>query len=468
MSLKKQIAVVGGGITGLSTAYYVQKEIKEKGLPHEVKVYEASDRLGGLLYTEKKDGFTIERGPDSLLARKESVFRLIEEVGLEEEVISVSTGKAYVLVHDKLHSIPQGAIMGIPTQMTPFLFSSLFSPVGKLKAASDLIKPKSKPKEDQSLGEFFRYRLGDEVVENLIEPLLGGVYSGDLNRLSLMATFPNFYQLEQTHGSLIKGLRRTRPKASKNAKKKPAVFKSLRTGMESLVDAIEEKLEKNTVQLNTAVDYIEKKESGYELILGTGESAFADSVVLTTPHYASQRMLSHYDFMEPFKEMPATSVANVAMAFDQSAIEKDIDGSGFLVSRNSDYRITACTWTHKKWPHTAPDGKALLRAYVGKPSDQEIVDYSDQEIEEIVLKDLNRVMKITKPPEFTVITRWKHSRAQYTVGHKERINHIKQNLRDQLPGVFMAGASIDGLGVPDCIRQAEQAAKEVVEYFAEE
>ncbi|QHE51364.1 protoporphyrinogen oxidase [Pontibacillus sp. HMF3514] len=464
MSEVKRIAIVGGGITGLTTAYYLQKKIKEKGLPFEVKLYEASDRLGGMIHTERKDGFTIERGPDSLLARKPSVFRLIEDVGLQDKLVDVAAGKAYVLANEKLHGIPQGSFMGIPTQVTPFALSSLFSPMGKLRAAGDLVKSKSKPQEDQSLGHFFRNRFGDEVVENLIEPLLGGVYSGDLDRLSLMATFPNFYNMEQEHGSLIKGLRKSRGKQPKN-KKKPSVFKTLETGLGSLVDAVVEQLDEGTIEQGTSVDHIERKEDGYHLMLGTGEVAQADSIVLTTPHYACQRMLTQYDFMEPLRDMPATSVANVAMAFDQSAIEKDVDGTGFLVSRNSDYRITACTWTHKKWPHTTPDGKALLRAYVGKPNDQEVVDQSDEEIQEIVLNDINKIMNITHPPEFTVITRWRNSRAQYTVGHKERIHNIKQSMRSELPGVFLAGASYEGLGVPDCIDQGEQAVEDVLEFL---
>lgn len=464
MSEVKRIAIVGGGITGLTTAYYLQKEINQHDLPFEVKLYESSEHLGGMIHTEHKDGFTIERGPDSLLARKPSVFRLIEEVGLQDNLVDVAAGKAYVLANEKLHGIPTGSFMGIPTQVTPFALSSLFSPIGKIRAAGDLVKSKSEPQEDQSLGHFFRNRLGDQVVENLIEPLLAGVYSGDLDRLSLMATFPNFYELEQKHGSLIKGLRKSRGKQPKH-KKKPSVFKTLKTGLGSLVDAVVEELDGGTIETKTAVDHIEKRDSGYDLMLGTGEVAQADSVILTTPHYACQRMLTQYEFMEPLKEMPATSVANVAMAFDQSAIEKDVDGTGFLVSRNSDYRITACTWTHKKWPHTTPDGKALLRAYVGKPSDQEVVDLSDNEIQNIVLNDLNKIMNITQPPEFTVVTRWKDARAQYTVGHKERIHRIKESLRSELPGVFVAGASFEGLGVPDCIDQGEQAVVDVLEFL---
>ncbi|KGX84741.1 protoporphyrinogen oxidase [Pontibacillus litoralis] len=464
MSEHKQIVVVGGGITGLSTAYYLQKEIQENQLPYQVHLLEASDRLGGMIHTEQRDGFTIERGPDSLLARKQSAFRLIEEVGLQDNVVPVSTGKSYVLSKNKLHAIPQGAFMGIPTQVRPFIFSSLFSPIGKLRAAGDFVKKSSDPQEDQSLGGFFRHRLGDEVVENLIEPLLSGIYSGDIDQLSLMATFPNFYKLEQEHGSVVKGLQKVVPKRKKT-EKRPPVFKTLNTGLGSLVDAVAAKLERGTVRMNTAVDHIEKKGEMYHLLLNNGEVVKADSIVITSPHYKAQRMLTQYDFMKPLQEMPATSVANVALAFDQTAIEQDINGSGFVVSRTSDYRITACTWTHKKWPHTTPEGKALMRAYVGKPNDQEIVEKSDEEIIDIVMQDLNKIMNISTRPQFAVITRWHNSRAQYTVGHKQRMEHITESMKQALPGVYLAGASYNGLGVPDCIDQGEEAVQKVLGYL---
>lgn len=466
MCRQKRVIIIGGGISGLTSAYYLQKEVRNKGLGVNVQLLEASDHLGGKIDTVQKDGFTIERGPDSFLARKESAGRLAGEVGLGEDLVPNGTGQSYILVNGKLHKMPSGSFMGIPTRVRPFLFSGLFTPLGKARAAMDLVKSKKPVDGDQSLGLFFRRRLGNQVVENLIEPLLSGIYAGDIDRLSLQSTFPNFYDLEQEYGSLIKGLRQTYPlKKPKKGQKKPSMFRTLRHGLGSLVDAIEDKLEPGSVQKGVKVNHIEKKESGYHLLLNDGRVEEADAVILAAPHFAVQRMLTQYDFLEPFKETNATSVANVAMAFDASAIKQDIDGTGFVVSRNSDFRITACTWTHKKWPHSTPDGKVLLRCYVGNPSDQEVVGKTDEEIQEIVLNDLNKTMNITAKPEFSIVSRWYDAMPQYTIGHKERLNEITDKMEGELPGVYLAGGSYRGIGLPDCIDQGEAAVKKVLEYL---
>ncbi|WP_099157314.1 protoporphyrinogen oxidase [Virgibacillus ndiopensis] len=465
MSEKKQIVIVGGGITGLTAAYYLQKEIKANQLPYDVKLVEASERLGGKIKTFKKDGFTIEQGPDSFLSRKKPAVKLAEELGMDDQLVRNGTGQSYILVQGKLHKMPSGAFMGIPTQVRPFLFSGIFSGKGKLRAGFDFVLPKGKEQTDQSLGGFFRRRFGNELVENLIEPLLSGIYAGDIDDMSLMATFPNFYQLEQEHRSLVKGLQNTMPKPKKTKEKKPGMFFSFKSGLESMVDRLADEFDDNTVTLNAAVDHVEKKEHGYHLLLSNGEVYKADTVIMATPHFTLPKMFSQYDFFSSFKEIPATSVANVALAFDKSAIDQDIDGTGYVVSRNSDFRITACTWTHKKWPTSTPDGKVLLRCYVGRPSDQEVVDLSDQEIIDIVLNDLNKTMNITGKPEFSVITRWKNAMPQYTVGHKERIAKVRNKVNEQLPGVFLTGSSYEGIGVPDCIEQGEKAVTDVLEFL---
>ncbi|MGY0692840.1 protoporphyrinogen oxidase [Virgibacillus sp. FSP13] len=464
MSDHKQIVIVGGGITGLTAAYYLQKEIEANKLPYNVKLVEASHRLGGKIKTYRRDGFTIEQGPDSFLERKKPAVKLVENLGIRDKLVRNGTGQSYILIGNKLHKMPSGFSMGIPTQIRPFLLSGMFSWRGKMRASLDYTLPKGKEQADQSLGQFFRHRFGNELLENVIEPLLSGIYAGDIDDMSLMATFPNFYQLEQQYGSLIKGLRETSPKSSKNKKKKQGMFLSFDGGFETLIEKLQSQLG-DIVSLNTAVDHIEKKDHGYHVLLSNGEVCKADAVVMATPHYTVPKMFSQYDFFKIFNDIPATSVANVALAFDQSAIKKDIDGTGFVVSRNSDFRITACTWTHKKWPTSTPDGKVLLRCYVGRPNDQSVVDLSDEEIVDIVLKDLNKTMNITQEPDFSVISRWKNAMPQYTVGHKERIAEVRDQASEQLPGVFLTGSSYEGIGVPDCIEQGEKAVADVLTFL---
>jgi protoporphyrinogen/coproporphyrinogen III oxidase len=462
---KKTVVIIGGGITGITTAYYLQKEIRKNGLLIDCKLVEATHRLGGKIQTVLRDGFVIERGPDSFLARKLSASRLINEVGLSDQLVYNATGKSYVLVKGKLHQMPGGSVMGIPTKIGPFVTTGLFSPFGKLRAAADFILPRTKSEGDISLGQFFRRRLGDEVVENLVEPLLSGIYAGDIDQLSLMATFPQFFHAEQKYGSLILGMKRSTPKPKQRNTSPKGIFQTLKTGLQSLVEEIENRLEPGSVLKGLRVENIEKKEFDYELTLSNGEVIRADSIVVATPHQAVPAMFSQYEFFAPFNHIPATSVATVALAFPETAIQHDIDGTGFVVSRNSDYTITACTWTHKKWPHTAPKGKVLLRCYVGRAGDEAIVEQADDEIVKVVMDDLNKIMNITTSPEFSIVTRWKKAMPQYVVGHKERIEKIKEKMAEQLPGVFLAGSSYEGLGIPDCIDQGEEAVKKILHFL---
>lgn len=466
MKTGKNIVIVGGGITGLSASYYLQKQIKEKQLPYSVKLVEASPRLGGKIKTLKRDGYTIEQGPDSFLARKTPAVKLSEELGLTDQLVRNGTGKSYILVGKTLHQMPQGAFMGIPTQVKPFLFSGLLSSKGKLRAGLDFVLPKGKEVSDQSLGQFFRHRFGNELVENLVEPLLSGIYSGDIDEMSMMATFPNFYKLEQEHGSLVKGLQNTMPKQTKKSKKKaPGMFYSFKDGLQVLVDALKDHLDQESIELSVAVDHIEKKDHDYHILLSNGEVYKADAVLMATSHSTLPQVFSQYDLFNVFKDVPSTSVANVALAFDQSAIKRNIDGTGFVVSRNSDYRITACTWTYRKWPMTTPKGKVLLRCYLGRPDDQGVVDLSDEDMINIVLKDLNKTMKVTKKPEFSVITRWKNAMPQYTVGHLDRLKDVRDEASKLLPGLFIAGSSYEGVGIPDCIDQGEKAVNDIISFL---
>lgn len=461
----KRILIIGGGITGLSAAYYVQEQIKDQPVPPEVRLVEASDRLGGKIETVRRDGFTIERGPDSFLSRKTAALKLIEKLGLEDTLVRNATGQAYILANNKLRKIPPGSFMGIPTEVRPFLFSRLFSLKGKLRGGFDYVLPKGKRVDDQSLGMFFRRRFGNELVDHLIEPLLSGIYSGNIDDMSLMATFPNFYQLEQKYGSLIKGLNKTMPKQPKK-KKKPSkgIFMALEGGFESLVTALEKELG-SIASVGIGVDHIEKKANGYHVLLSDGTVYKADAIIVTSPHESLKKMFSQYDVFNVVDDIPNTSVANVALAFDERAISHNMEGTGFVVARNSNVRITATTWTERKWPHSTPDGKVLLRSYVGGPDDPRAVHLSDEELIDIVTEDLRTLIKIKGEPDFAVVSRFQEAMPQYTVGHNERMEQINSFTEQQLPGVSIVGSSFTGVGVPDCIEAGEKAANQTIEFI---
>lgn len=463
---RKKVVIVGGGITGLSAAFYMQKEAREKGLPLDVLLVEASNRLGGKIQTVRRDGFIIERGPDSFLIRKKSIGILAEDLGIEDELVKNATGKAYIYVNGHLHPIPGGSIMGIPTEMGPFLKTGLFSLAGKLRAAGDLILPRKPVDGDQSLGQFFRRRLGGEVVENLIEPLLSGVYAGDIDHMSLQSTYPQFFEVEKNHRSLILGMKKTAPKAvpstNDSSKKKEGAFHTFRNGLETLVDAIELKLNPGSVLKGVKLESIERVGEKNYLGLNNGQKIEADAVIMTTGHVMASNLFAPHGLLQDLEEIPTTSVATVALAFPEESVVQDKEGTGFLVSRSGDYSITACTWTHRKWPTSTPEGKVLIRAFVGRVGDEAIVDLPDAEIEKIVLADLNGIIDIKGKPDFTVITRWKEDRPQYRVGHRQRVDNARQELADKFPHVKLAGASYEGVGLPDCVDQGKAAVAEVI------
>lgn len=471
-SNNQYIAIIGGGLTGLASAFYLQRKIEEEHLPYQVVLIESSDRLGGKMQTVVRDGFVIERGPDSFLARKKSMAQLAKDVGIEGAIVPNSTGQSYILIGDELLPIPGGAVMGIPTEISPFIKSRLFSPVGKMRAAMDFVLPRSKETGDQPLGPFLRRRLGDEVVENLVEPLMSGIYAGDLDQLSILSTFPDMLETEQKHRSLILGTKKNRtgkaaPRTEKNDKgdHRVGMFRTFEKGLQSLIDAIEAKLPSEMVRKNLSVESITKQEKGYAIELSDGEFMQAAAIIVTTPHQAIPRLFPDYSFFEPFKHMPSTSVATVSLAFDERAVKQDINGTGFVVSRNSPCRITACTWTHKKWAHSTPKGKALLRCYVGRPGDEGIVDLSDEEIVQIVLRDMKQIMNITEEPLFSVVSRWREAMPQYRVGHTSTLRRIESLMSAELPGVYLAGASHKGVGMPDCIDQGVAAVGKVLDYM---
>ncbi|KHF42027.1 protoporphyrinogen oxidase [Halalkalibacter okhensis] len=461
----KRIAIIGGGMTGMAAAFKLEKA-RASGADISYDLYEKSERLGGKIQTVRENGFVIELGPDSYLARKDCMTRLAKEVELEDELLFNDSGQAYVLKGETLHPIPGGAIMGIPTEIKPFLHTSLFSPIGKLRAAGDFFYPRVTAKdEDISLGHFFRLRLGNEVVDNLIEPLLSGIYAGNLDKLSLKATFPQFLQVEQKHGSLIRGMKGAKgkqPNSQSEAGKSKGMFLSFRRGLQSFIDAIEAKLDPSSVHKSSELTKVVKQENHFQLSFATGENAIYDAVIVTTPPMVTANLLMDYPYFNYFHEMESTTVATVALAYKKDKVTCPYEGTGFVVSKKSNHTITACTWTHNKWQHATPEGYALLRAYVGRAGDSAIVSRSDEEILRAVLYDLKQIMTIEGDPEFFIIKRWPSSMPQYNVGHTYKIAKVKEDIVRNLPGLYLAGAGYDGIGLPDCISQGEAVVEQIL------
>ena len=439
--MTKSIAIIGAGITGLSSAYFIKKQRPDI----DVTIYEATNRTGGKIQTYRKDGYTIELGPESYLGRKQIMTDIAKDIGLADELITNQTGQSYIYAKNKLFPIPGGSILGVPTNLKPFIKTKLISPKGKLRAGLDLLKKPIQIERDISVGSFLRERLGDEVLENLIEPLMGGIYGTNIDELSLMSTFPEFKEREEQFGSLIKGMRYEKMQRQKQRQLYPGApkgqFKQFRHGLTSFIEKLTDYVVNQGVKIrfNTPIDDIVISQTNYELVVDDEKNIY-DSVLVTTPHQTFMKWFGNDPALDYFKTMPSTTVATVVLAFDEQHIENTYDGTGFVIARTSQTDITACTWTSKKWPFTTPEGKVLIRAYVGKPGDTVVKDHSDEEL----------------------VNRLPNSMPQYRVDHMDNISAIQAHIKHNYPRLRIAGASFEAVGLPDCILHGKNAVSELL------
>jgi oxygen-dependent protoporphyrinogen oxidase len=477
----RHIAIAGAGISGLSAAYYIQRFCQDKGIAVHITIIEPSEQLGGKIRTLHRDGCVIEQGPDSFLARKLPMLELTRELGLEDQLTATNplAKKTYILHNHKLHRMPAGLVLGIPTQIMPFLRTGLISPLGKARATLDLLLPKKAYKGDEALGVFLSRRLGSEVLEHIAEPLLAGIYAGDTKELSLQSTFPQFQAFEQEHRSIILGMIHSKRKqTSQNVHSgqsgrsgqvplsqiaNRSTFLTFKQGLSTIVNRLAAKLSEATIRIGIAVSEVSNEDGQYKLKLSDGSDQLFDAVVLAVPNYAAVRMLPSLAEAHSLINIPYVSVANVVMAFRKSELTLTKDGSGFLVPRSEGLTITACTWTSVKWLHTAPDDTVLVRCYVGRSGATQTVAYSDVDLTHRVRADLKNTMGIEAEPLFVEVTRWNDSMPQYPVGHLDQLKLFRQKLADAMPGVYVTGSGYQGVGLPDCIGQAKQCAEQVVD-----
>lgn len=459
---RRKVVVIGGGITGLTTAFYLQQNAKEYNLPLDIVLVESTLRLGGKIQTLRKDGFIIERGPESFFDESGSVRRLACDLGIAHELVHNNSGQTYVAVGSELYPLPGNFMFGGSPKVSSIISTGLISLSGKVRAAGDLFLPKSTDEKDEPIGDFFRRRFGKEVVENLVEPLLAGTFAGDIDHLSIQAMFPQFYQLEKDNRSLILGMKK-KGTSIYAMESEQMSYGSFRNGLETLIETLEEQLAPSTVLKGVKVEGIYSLPDG-SLKIGLNNIApiQADAVIMTTPFNVAKQILGKNEVMQTFPIMNSATIATVTMAFKEQQIKKYKDAINFFVSRNSDFAITSCTWSNRKWNNVAPEGYELIRLYIGRVGDEAIVELSDSEIEKTVLQDLQKAIGLQYSPLFTVVTRWKQSMPQYTVGHEERLHHLKQELNRQFPQIKLAGSSYEGISVPHCVVQGKNAAFEVL------
>ena len=481
----RRVVVVGGGITGLAAAYRLLREgAGRDGNPLEVTLIEERRRLGGNVQTERHDGFVVDGGPDSFITTKPQGTALCKELGLGDRLIGTSpeNRRVYVRHHGELHPLPEGLMLTVPTRFLPLARSPLMSWPGKMRMALDLVLPRRARGEDESMGHFVRRRLGQEALDRLAEPLMGGIYAGDVEALSIDSTFPQLVDLERRHGSLIRGAIAQRAGAGArlvkpNAGAAPSAFHSLTGGMGELVDALRAAIEAagGTVQTDTRLLALTRPRGGLlappspRLLVrvatpsGAEETLPADDVVLALPAYACASALEGLDaeLARPLREIPYLSTGTIVVAYPRAEIPHPLDALGLIFPRSEGRRILAATFISSKWTGRAPSGMALLRVFVGGHRDPTALGQSDEALVDLARTELRELLAIRAAPLFTRVFRFDRSNPQPLLGHGKRVRDLRARA-SRIPGLYLAGAAFDGVGIPDCIRQANEVASAIL------
>jgi protoporphyrinogen/coproporphyrinogen III oxidase len=463
------IVIVGGGIAGLAAAHRLQEISRERECPLRFTLLEASDRFGGTLATEKHDGFLLELGPDSFISEKPWALALCRRMGLESTLIGTQDRhRATFVVHNgKLEPLPEGFMLMAPTRVGPLARSPLFSWPGKLRMALDLVLPRAANREDESLGSFVRRRFGREALERVAQPLIGGIYTADPERLSLAATMPRFLQMEREHRSVIYAMwqaSRKKPQEAKGASgARWSLFVTLRDGMQAMVEALTSRLTLGTLRQGAAVETVRRENERWQVICRGGESLKADGVILATPTFHTAQLVREIDssLARQLGSISYSSAATVNMAFRREQIPHPLNGFGFVVPHIEQRKIIAGSFSSVKYAGRAPEGHVLLRAFVGGALHPELFDRDDHEIEQMVREELRQLLGITTSPLFVRIARYPRSMPQYLVGHLKLVDAIEKTVA-KYSGLAVAGNAYRGVGIADCVRSGEAAAEAVL------
>ncbi|MBI3979324.1 MAG: protoporphyrinogen oxidase [Chloroflexi bacterium] len=467
MGIAQHIAIVGGGITGLAAAFQAEQLAAESGQPVRCTLVEAADRLGGKVQTERIDGFLLEQGPDSLLARKVEARQLSAAVGLADQIVpsNPEARGTYVVHRGRLEPLPESMMLIAPTRLKPYLTTRLLSPLGKARAGLDLLLPARPGDEDETLTDFVSRRFGREVAERLAVPLLAAVFGGGSGDLSLLATFPDLRRLEQKHRSLLLGLRAL--ERQRGGKQAGPPFVTLRGGLSTLVERVSGALRATDVLCGSEVRRVAPsarhgEPPSYRLELADGREIAADAVVLAAPAGATSRMIAGFapeaaGILAGITYYPSLVVV---VAFPRAQVAHPMRGTGFLVPAEEQRRLIACTWVTRKWPHASDPDKMLMRCYLGGPDIVDLLRREDAELVAMACADLAQLMGVSGPPMLSRVYRWQQGIPRYAPGHLDRVRRARVALQP-FPGLALAGAAYNGIGVPDCIRQGQEAVQAV-------
>ena len=468
----KHLVIIGGGIAGLSAAYYLEQKTQAAGQATLLTVLEAAPGWGGKITTDRQDGFVIEGGPDTFLATKPWGVALCRELGLEERLHGTNPEKkhTYVLHQGRLEPLPDGLTMMIPTRFGPMIRTNLLSWPEKARMGLDFFMPPQPLNGDESLGSFVSRRLGRPAYERLIEPLMSGIYAGDGDQLSLKSTFPYLRDLELQHGGLVKGALATRRKMARKGKSAPgsrSAFLTPTTGLAEIVEALVTRLQASGVDLRAAtrVDRLSRLQDHYRVELESGELLQADGVILATPAYSAGELLAELDasLAQDLQAIPYASTATVSLAYREDDLPRSLDGYGYVIPRREGRKALACTWTSTKFPHRAPQGYALLRVFVGRAGQEDDLPQDEQSLLALAREELRLTLGIQAEPLLSRVFYWDRAMPQYNLGHPERMARIDTAL-ERLPGLALAGNGYRGIGIPDCIHSGEQAADRLLAF----
>lgn len=464
-SNSRRVAVIGGGISGLAAAH----RLNELEPRCQIHLFEADQKLGGVLQTtHTSDGYLLEHSADNFITNIPYALDLCKRLGMEADLLPTneSLRKAYVLRKGNLYPVPEGFVLMAPSQMWSVVTTPILSWAGKLRLAQEYFVKRRDSPADESLQSFVTRRLGQEVYDRLVQPLIGGIYTADPQKLSVQATLQQFVKMEREHGSLIKGMRK-RSQTSGEGKESGArysMFVAPRKGMAELISKLQESLAEQTIHLGAKINGIQLGEHGW-LVQHDGEEQCFDAVIIALPAPQAAEVLSPHENLAKFlRQIPYAGCSVAIVTVDQSQIRKPVEGFGFVVPEIENRKILAVSFSSAKYAGRAPKGKVIMRVFVGGACHPELADLNDDEMRSLVQSELGELIRLEGEPENFMVTRWNGKMPQYHLGHLDRVAALEEET-SKLPGLELAGNAYRGVGVPQCIQSGEAAASRVIEYL---